>query len=60
MAQKQFRCADVGYTECDWRLEGNSQEEMLPQIEAHALEVHHLELKDGAIAHVKQAIQNVA
>ena len=50
----------MGYTECDWRLEGNSQEEMLPQIEAHALEVHHLELKDEAIAHVKQAIQNVA
>lgn len=58
--QKQFRCASVGYTECDWHLEGNSEEEMLPQIESHALEVHHLELKDEAIEHVKKAITPVA
>ena len=60
MAGKQFRCADVGYTECAWHLEGNSEAEMLPQIEKHALEVHHLELKDEAIEHVKKAIQPAA
>jgi predicted small metal-binding protein len=60
MAEKHFRCADVGYTECDWHLEGNSDEEMLPQIENHALEVHHLELKDEAIEHVKKAIHATA
>ncbi len=59
MAEKRFRCADVGYTECDWHLEGNSEEEMLPQIENHALAVHHLELKDEAIAHVKKAISPI-
>ena len=60
MAQKQFRCANVGYSECDWHLEGNSEAEMLPQIEQHALTVHHLELKDEAIEHVKGAIRDVS
>jgi predicted small metal-binding protein len=50
----------VGYTECDWWLQGNSEEEMLPQIEQHAFAVHHLELKDEAIEHVKKAISPVA
>ncbi len=60
MASKQFRCASVGYGECTWQLEGNSEAEMLPQIEDHALKVHHLELKDEAIQHVKEAIKDVA
>ena len=56
MASKQFRCADVGYSECDWHLEGNSEEEMLPQIEDHAFRTHHLELKDEALQHIRNAI----
>ncbi len=56
MATKQFRCADVGYSECPWTLEGNSEEEMVPQIEDHAFKVHHLELKDEAVQHVRNAI----
>ena len=60
MAKKQFRCADVGYTDCGWSLEGNSTEEMLPTIEDHAAQVHHLELKEEAIQHVRQAIHDVA
>lgn len=57
MASKQFRCANVGHPECNWHLEGNSEEEMLPQIEEHALKVHHLELKDEAIDNVKKSIR---
>lgn len=60
MTTKQFRCANVGYTECEWQLEGNSEAEMLPKIEEHAFKVHHLELKEEAIEHVKTAIQDVA
>ncbi|HEY0784439.1 MAG TPA: DUF1059 domain-containing protein [Acidobacteriaceae bacterium] len=56
MAEKHFRCADVGYTECDWQLTGASEEEMLPKIEEHALEVHHLTFKEEALDHVKRAI----
>ncbi len=58
MATKEFRCADVGYKECNWHLEGNSEEEMIPQIEQHALDVHHLELKGEAVQHVHQAIHD--
>ena len=53
---KEFRCADVGYTECNWHLKGESEAEMLPQIKDHAFQTHHLELKDEAIDHVKNAI----
>ncbi len=58
--KKEFRCASVGYTDCGWRLEGNSADEMVPQIEDHAAKVHHLELKDEAVEHVRQAIRDVA
>ncbi len=57
---KEFRCANVGYSECDWKLEGHSEEEMVPLIEDHAFKVHHLELKDEAVTHVRQAIHDVA
>ncbi len=60
MATKEFRCANVGYTECEWRLEGESEEEMVPQIKAHAAEVHHLDLKEEAVQHVRNAIHDVA
>ncbi len=59
MATKQFRCANVGYSECEWHLEGDSEAEMVPQIKEHALEVHHLELKDEAVDHVRKAIQDL-
>ena len=60
MAMKEFRCANVGYSECDWKLEGNSEEEMVPQIEDHAFKVHHLELQDEAVQHVREAIHDIA
>ncbi len=58
MASKEFRCANVGYSECDWRLEGDSADEMVPKVMEHAAEVHHLELKDEAIEHVRNAIRD--
>ena len=59
MATKEFRCANVGYSECDWKLEGDSAEEMVPTIEDHAKEVHHLDLKEEARNHIRQAIHDV-
>ena len=59
MATKEFRCANVGYSECNWRLEGDSADEMVPKVMEHASEVHHLELKDEAIEHVRNAIRDV-
>ncbi len=58
MATKEFRCANVGYSECDWRLQGDSADEMVPKIQEHAAAVHHLELKEEAIAHVRDAIRD--
>jgi predicted small metal-binding protein len=60
MAKKQFRCANVGYTDCGWSLEGDSTEEMILTIEDHACKVHHLELKEEGIEHVRQAIHRAA
>ena len=54
---KHFHCKDVGY-DCPWSLEGESEEEMLPKIEAHANEVHHLSyFKPEAVEHVLEAIR---
>ena len=41
------------------RSEGASEEEMVPQIEDHAFQVHHLELKEEARNHIRQAIHDL-
>ena len=54
---KVFHCKDVGY-DCEWHLEGSSEEEMLPKIEQHAAEVHNLtHFKPEAVEHVREAIR---
>ena len=54
---KHFHCKDVGY-DCEWHLEGTSEEEMLPIIEKHAAEVHNLTyFKDQAVGNVLNAIR---
>ena len=56
-ATKHFHCKDVGY-DCEWQLEGNSEEEMLPVIEKHAAEVHNLtHFKAEAVENVREAIR---
>ena len=55
--RKLFHCKDVGY-DCEWQLEGDSEEQMLPIIEQHASEVHNLtHFKDQAVDHVLEAIR---
>lgn len=55
--QKVFHCKDVGY-DCEWRMEGTSEEQMLPIIEQHAAEVHNLtHFKQEAEQHVREAIR---
>ena len=54
---KVFHCKDVGY-DCEWYLEGTSEEEMLPLIEQHAAEVHNLtHFKKEAEQNVREAIR---
>ncbi len=56
-AKKQFHCKDVGY-DCEWHLEGESEDQMLPIIEQHAKDVHNLTyFKEEAVDHVLQAIR---
>lgn len=55
--QKVFHCKDVGY-DCEWRLEGASEDQMLPIIEQHAAEAHNLtHFKKEAEQHVREAIR---
>jgi len=55
--KKHFACKDVGY-DCAWQLEGDSEDQMLPIIEKHATEVHHLtHFKAEAVEHVREAIR---
>lgn len=56
-ATASFHCKDVGY-DCEWHLEGSSEDEMLPVIERHAAEVHNLtHFKPEALEHVREAIR---
>jgi predicted small metal-binding protein len=59
MAQesKHFHCKDVGY-DCNWQLEGTTEDAMLPVIEAHAAEVHNFtHFKGEAVQNVREAIR---
>ena len=57
---KVFHCKDVGY-DCEWTLEGTSEDEMLPKIESHAADVHNLtHFKPEAVEHVREAIRKNA
>ena len=52
---KHFHCKDVGY-DCEWQLDGSTEEEMLPKIEQHAAEVHNLtHFNPEAVEHVREA-----
>ena len=39
---KQYTCRDVG-VDCDWRVQGNTVEEVLQKIAEHAKSVHSME-----------------
>ncbi len=55
---KHFHCKDVGY-DCEWQLDGTSEDEMLLKIEKHAAEVHNLtHFKPEAVQHVREAIRS--
>ena len=56
-SKKHFHCKDVGY-DCEWQLEGDSEDQMLPIIEQHAKDVHNLTyFKQEAVDHVLEAIR---
>ena len=56
-AEMEFHCKDVGY-DCEWHLEGASEDEMLPIIEQHAADVHNLtHFKAEAEQNVREAIR---
>jgi len=57
--KKSFRCADAGYRHCNWHVEG-SENEILPQIEQHAKDVHHVQMKPESREQVRHLMKNAA
>lgn len=55
-----FRCADVGQNSCNWQASGKSEDELLPKIEQHAREVHHMNMDENARSKVRGAIRRQA
>lgn len=37
---KQFNCADVGPTSCNWSVTGNNEDDIMRQVERHGREAH--------------------
>lgn len=59
--QKTFRCADLGHKECNWEVSGQSEEELMPQIEQHGRQAHDIQhLDSDARNRVRSAIRNRA
>ena len=56
----KFRCADVGPKNCDWQVSGNSEEEIMPQIEQHGREKHNMNIDDNTRRQVRGAIHRKA
>src|SRR5207244_1733495 len=42
VARKTFRCADVGFPDCNWEISGGADEDLLPQIEVHGRQKHNI------------------
>jgi predicted small metal-binding protein len=38
----KFRCAEMGQTRCKWEIRGQSEDEVMRQIEQHAVERHRI------------------
>lgn len=53
-----FRCADLGYQQCDWQVAGQAEAEIMPQIERHGREQHGLTNFDEQVrSKVRQAMR---
>ena len=58
---KTFHCADVGPMSCNWTVTGNSEEEMMPEIERHGREAHGMTNIDEKMrSRVRDAIRDRA
>ena len=44
--QKSFRCSDLGH-KCNWEVSGQSEEELMPQIEQHGRQAHDIQNLDS-------------
>jgi len=55
-----FQCSDVGPKNCDWKVSGNSEEEIMPKIEQHGREKHNMNIDDKTRDKVRGAIHHQA
>ena len=55
-----FRCSDAGQSNCNWQASGKSEDELLPKIEQHAREVHHMNMDENTRSKVRGAIRQQA
>ena len=55
-----FRCSDTGQSNCNWQASGKSEDELLPKIEQHAREVHHMNMDENTRSQVRGAIRRQA
>lgn len=55
-----FQCSDVGPKNCDWKVSGNSEEEIMPKIEKHGREAHNMTIDEPTKNKVRSAIHRQA
>ncbi len=58
---KQFRCADVGHTSCNWSVVGHSEDEVMRKAEQHGREAHGMNnIDDNTRQKIRGAIRDKA
>ena len=58
---KSFHCSDVGPANCNWSVNGSSEQEIMTQIEQHGRESHGIEhIDDKLRSRIHDAIQDRA
>ena len=56
-----FRCADAGHSNCNWQTRGNSEDEVLRNVEPHAKQQHNISnFDDNTKNKVRSAIKREA
>lgn len=53
-----FKCSDVGPKNCDWKVSGNSEQEIIPKIEQHGREKHNMTIDEKTKDKVRNAIHH--
>jgi len=59
--ERQFRCSDAGFKECNWQVRGKNDNEIMDRVREHGREAHNISnFDDNMRRKVQDNIRNAA